>query len=353
MAIELRPAVRGASTRRWSRGSDPGGRPVGVFLFAAALEPARGQHPHRRPPLLDAQPGDPPHPHRRGEGLACRSPKRKRGVLGARPSLTLRAPTDPSDSRSQPRDDDRMGCPVPIPWRVARMLRPALFALLLCTAAAPAAEPAVVLRPDVPYADLGSEKLRLDVADPATPGPHPAVVCLHGGAWKSGSRKDLSRASAWTTSASPARASSRCWPPAGSWRSASATGSPRRTSSRPRSRTPRRPSGSSGPTPTTFGIDPDRIAALGFSAGGHLAALLGTADESAGFDGDAVPGAVEPGAVRGGLLRPVRPDPVRRDAGGREGVTSCRCWAAGRGTSSTCTSRRRRSSTSRRTTRRS
>jgi acetyl esterase/lipase len=35
-----------------------------------------------------------------------------------------------------------------------------------------------------------------------------------------------------------------------------------------------------------FGIDEDRIAALGGSAGGHLAALLGVTDSSHGFDGD-------------------------------------------------------------------
>jgi len=33
-----------------------------------------------------------------------------------------------------------------------------------------------------------------------------------------------------------------------------------------------------------FGIDPDRIGALGGSAGGHLVALLGTADKTAGMD---------------------------------------------------------------------
>lgn len=33
-----------------------------------------------------------------------------------------------------------------------------------------------------------------------------------------------------------------------------------------------------------YNLDPNRIAALGVSAGGHLVALLGTADERAGFD---------------------------------------------------------------------
>jgi acetyl esterase/lipase len=35
---------------------------------------------------------------------------------------------------------------------------------------------------------------------------------------------------------------------------------------------------------TEYNLDPDRIGALGASAGGHLVALLGTADESAGWD---------------------------------------------------------------------
>lgn len=37
---------------------------------------------------------------------------------------------------------------------------------------------------------------------------------------------------------------------------------------------------------TGYGIDPARIGAWGSSAGGHLAALLGTTDASAGFEGD-------------------------------------------------------------------
>lgn len=37
-------------------------------------------------------------------------------------------------------------------------------------------------------------------------------------------------------------------------------------------------------------IDPDRIAAFGTSAGGHLASLLGLADKAAGFEGGALPG---------------------------------------------------------------
>ena len=39
-----------------------------------------------------------------------------------------------------------------------------------------------------------------------------------------------------------------------------------------------------------YDLDTDRFAALGFSAGGHLAALLGTTDSTAGFDGKLYPG---------------------------------------------------------------
>jgi len=39
-----------------------------------------------------------------------------------------------------------------------------------------------------------------------------------------------------------------------------------------------------------FGIDPDRIAAAGGSAGGHLASLAGTADENDGLEGPGWPG---------------------------------------------------------------
>ena len=38
-----------------------------------------------------------------------------------------------------------------------------------------------------------------------------------------------------------------------------------------------------------YGIDKDRFAALGYSAGGHLACLLGLADETCGFEGKGCP----------------------------------------------------------------
>src|SRR5262245_33421717 len=55
------------------------------------------------------------------------------------------------------------------------------------------AAPEVKVEKDVLYATLGGEKLMLDIARPATPGPHPLLIGFHGGAWKYGSRKDLSK----------------------------------------------------------------------------------------------------------------------------------------------------------------
>lgn len=169
------------------------------------------------------------------------------------------------------------------------MLRPALIALLLSPAAAPAAGPAVVLRPDVTYAVAGAEKLQLDVAMPATPGPHPAVVCLHGGAWRSGSRKELSRGSRWYDFGVPGKSLTEVLAARGfvavsvGYRFAPDNKFPAQIEDAKTAVRFLRANAAK------FRIDPGRIAALGFSAGGHLAALLGTADESAGFDGTLYP----------------------------------------------------------------
>ena len=67
-----------------------------------------------------------------------------------------------------------------------------LFALIVLAGPLAAAEP-VVKKYDLTYATADGKKLQLDYAAPASGGPHPCVVCLHGGAWKAGSRKELSR----------------------------------------------------------------------------------------------------------------------------------------------------------------
>jgi acetyl esterase/lipase len=169
------------------------------------------------------------------------------------------------------------------------MLRPALIALLLSPAAAPAVEPAFVLRPDVTYAVAGEEKLQLDVAMPSTPGPHPAVVCFHGGAWRSGSRKELSRGSPMYDFGPAGKCLTQILATRGfvavavGYRFAPENKFPAQIEDAKTAVRFLRANAAK------FDIDPDRIAALGVSAGGHLASLLGTADESAGFEGKLYP----------------------------------------------------------------
>ncbi|HUG17842.1 MAG TPA: alpha/beta hydrolase [Planctomycetaceae bacterium] len=45
-----------------------------------------------------------------------------------------------------------------------------------------------IVRKDIEYAIVGEHRLLLDLHFPATEGPHPLVVWVHGGAWRSGSK---------------------------------------------------------------------------------------------------------------------------------------------------------------------
>lgn len=47
--------------------------------------------------------------------------------------------------------------------------------------------------PDLVYTSTAGYELKLDLAVPPGAGPFPAVVCLHGGGWVSGDRKQLTR----------------------------------------------------------------------------------------------------------------------------------------------------------------
>ena len=59
---------------------------------------------------------------------------------------------------------------------------------------------------------------------------------------------------------------------------ASSTPRPRVTVGRPSSTTSNSPCGGCAPTPAGYGVDPERVGAYGWSAGGQLAALLGARD---------------------------------------------------------------------------
>ncbi len=153
-----------------------------------------------------------------------------------------------------------------------------LFFLLLSLAARPAfaqQSSNIKVEKDVPYRKVGKDKkLQLDIAIPQGKGPFPAVVCVHGGAWRAGlgKRQDLN---AWIERLAEegyvaATVSYRLLPDA------------------------------KFPEPIEdcktavrflranaekYHIDKGKIGALGFSAGGHLVSLLGVAGKDAGFEG--------------------------------------------------------------------
>lgn len=169
-----------------------------------------------------------------------------------------------------------------------------LLAVLAVTAAplaaaepAAAAKPAVAKRYDLTYATVDGIKLQLDFAAPASGGPHPCVVCLHGGAWKAGSRKDLSRTTPlWNDfgtgdgSLIEALAARGFAAVSVSYRLVPKCKFPGQIQDAKTAVRYLREHAAE------LNIDPDRIAAMGFSAGGHIAALLGTATDVPEFEGE-------------------------------------------------------------------
>src|SRR5262249_47023531 len=127
--------------------------------------------------------------------------------------------------------------------------------------------------PDLTYCTIGTTRLMLDVAYPKRgASPFPAVVLLHGGGWYLGSRKSnvplalkLAREGYVAVSVSYRLSGEAPFPAAVHdvkcavrWLRAHAQ---------------------------NYSIDPERIAALGYSAGGYLACLLGATSGLAALEG--------------------------------------------------------------------
>lgn len=150
------------------------------------------------------------------------------------------------------------------------------LATLLAAASTAAAQPKteVEVKPNLTYGKAGDTPLQLNLAMPKTgDGPFPALVCIHGGAWMSGKRQDLDKtieilagrgyvtvtisyrlvpAARFPAQIEDCKAAVR-------WLRANAK---------------------------QYKIDPDRIGAVGYSAGAHLACLLGTSDKNDGLEGN-------------------------------------------------------------------
>lgn len=131
---------------------------------------------------------------------------------------------------------------------------------------------------DVPYCAPEGTKLLMDVHYPKTAGGRwPALVFIHGGGWTGGDKSQTGPELAALREAGflVASVNYRLGPqhkfPAMIEDAACAVRYLRAHASR-------------------YNVDPERIGAWGSSAGGHLAALLGTADSTAGFDTGEFPG---------------------------------------------------------------
>jgi acetyl esterase/lipase len=158
--------------------------------------------------------------------------------------------------------------------------------LLLClvaTASAQEKPKALTAKPaselDVVYAKAGGAELKLDLARPAkAEALVPALLVIHGGAWRSGNKADLRPllsecAQRGYLAVSPQYRFCPKDPFPAQIHDVKAAVRWIKTNAK------------------KYGVDPERVGAMGFSAGGHLALMLGLTSPSDGLEGDVSAGA--------------------------------------------------------------
>ena len=157
-----------------------------------------------------------------------------------------------------------------------RPLLTVLLAVALCaanTAAQPKSQPVpegVTVHRDLEYVEKGHARNKLDVYQPKSEGALPVVVWIHGGAWQTGSKENcpalfLSEKGYAVVSVNYRLSGHAVFPAqiedckaALRWVRANAK---------------------------VYNLNPERIGVWGSSAGGHLAALLGTSGEVEALEG--------------------------------------------------------------------
>jgi acetyl esterase/lipase len=142
----------------------------------------------------------------------------------------------------------------------------------------------VTVERDIVFHEVADVQLKLDLAKPDGPGPFPAVVCIHGGAWQRGSRTHLSVANALFNGRSLIeQIAERGYVVVSvSYRLAPKFTFPAQIEDVKASvRWVRN-------NAAKYRIDPARVAGVGFSAGGHLVNLLGTTDPKDELEGPAL-----------------------------------------------------------------
>ena len=155
----------------------------------------------------------------------------------------------------------------------------ALPVLMMVALAAPArADDPVKIKQtlDIVYRTVDKTNLKLDLIAPDAKGPHPLVVCVHGGGWRSGNKKDMRDIARELAKAGYAAA-------AVGYRLSDAAKFPAQIEDCKTAVRFLRTKAAD------YDIDPKRVGAVGFSAGGHLVSLLGVADAKAGYEGKDYP----------------------------------------------------------------
>jgi acetyl esterase/lipase len=148
-----------------------------------------------------------------------------------------------------------------------------IFSLAILAGAMTAAAAEIDFKPDVEYGDGAGEKLRLDLATPKElSGKLPAIIAIHGGGWAAGDKRDfggvikqLAGTGYVAVSINYRHAPKHTFPAqiedskcAVRWLRAHAD---------------------------ELHVDPQRVGAIGASAGGHLAMILGVMDSGDGLEG--------------------------------------------------------------------
>lgn len=162
---------------------------------------------------------------------------------------------------------------------------PHLAAGLLLAAAAPLAaeppaEPKIKWQRGVEYLRHGELSLKADLYLPQGEGPFPAVLMIHGGGWVAGSKWNLLEHANYAARRGYVVVSIN-------YRLAPTAKFPAQIHDcKEAVRWMRRNAGK-------YRIDPRRIAAYGYSSGGHLAALLGLTTAADGLEGESPAGAAK------------------------------------------------------------
>ena len=164
-------------------------------------------------------------------------------------------------------------------YRSMRVMGIAMLGFGAVSSIAKGAEPQkTTTEQDIVYTKVGTSELKLDLARPTEgDGPYPAIVVIHGGAWRAGNKADVRPilpqfAQRGYIAISPQYrfcpkdtfpAQVHDVKAAVRWLKVNAK---------------------------KYKVDPERIGAMGFSAGGHLALMLGLTSPADGLEGDVTAG---------------------------------------------------------------